>query len=89
MQINFSKKIKKIFSELEKLDKFPRTLIFFGAKAAILLLLIGTLIFVSNHTKDVPCSKTEVISTNIITSSFTILAEFIIGGLVIDYVLKR
>ncbi len=89
MQTNISKGFEKIFCELNKLNAFTKTVIKHGAQIFLALLALGTLLIVYNHTVHGLDSYFEFISTSIIKSSFVILAEVVIGGLLIDYIFKK
>lgn len=89
MQFNLEKNLKRIFSALGNIDRFPRLVIKYGTQAFLLLFALGTLLVVLNHTSVSRNYYDEYIATTIIKTSFTILAEAIIGGLIIDFVFKK
>ncbi|WP_010243202.1 hypothetical protein [Acetivibrio cellulolyticus] len=94
MQTNNSRKlhserIEKIFEEFTKVNSFSKSLIKYGTLAALVLLGIGTILLILNQTVLDFDSYIKFIGTSIVKNSIVVLAEFIIGGLVIDYFTKR
>jgi hypothetical protein len=94
MQTNNSKKvasdkIEKIFEEFKKVNNFSKSLIKYGAQAALVILSLGVLILILNQTVLDYDSYTKFVGTLIVKNSIVLLAEFIIGGLVIDYFIKK
>lgn len=89
MQINLDKNTKKIFTAFSRMEKLPKSVIKYGSLAFLALFLIGTALFAYNHLKLNNDEYFGLISTTIIKSSFTILAEGVIGGLLIDYICKK
>lgn len=93
MQTNNSKKIasdkiEKICEEFKKINNFSKSLIKYGAFAALLLLSLGIIVLILNQTILDYSSYTKFVATMIIKNSIVLLAEFIIGGLIIDYFMK-
>lgn len=86
---NINRGIEKIFSAFYKLNPFTKLVIKRGAQICLILLTLGTLLVFLNHTRFNYDSYFEFIATSVIKSSFTILAEVIIGGLLIDYVFNK
>lgn len=89
MQTNISKNIGKIFSEFEKLNSVSKLLIKYGTLACSLILTAGTLLSAYSHFVLSFDLYLEFVATNIIKTSFTLLAEVIIGALAIDYLSKK
>lgn len=94
MQTNNSKKlnlerIEKIFEEFKQVNSFSKSLIKYGSLAALIMLSLGTLVLILNQTVIDFDSYTKFIGTSIVKNSIIVLAEFIIGGLAIDYFTKR
>ncbi len=94
MQTNNSKKIsseriEKICEEFKNVNSFSKALIKYGSQAALFLLILGTILLVLNQTVLDFDSYTKFIGTLIVKNSIVLLAEFIIGGLIIDYFSKR
>ncbi len=89
MYLNLTKNLEKIFSEFNSLNKNSKSLIKYGSIISLLLLALGAIFLVLNNSLFNYDYHFELIARTIIKSSFTIFAEVIIGGLLIDYLLKR
>ncbi|MCX7920686.1 MAG: hypothetical protein N3B21_01475 [Clostridia bacterium] len=89
MQLNTDNGIAKIFTAFSKVHKYPKAIIKYGVQAFLALFLVGTLLFVFNTTKSYYDLYAEFIATSIIKSSFIILAEIVIGALLLDYLFKK
>lgn len=89
MQTKNSKKIEMIAKELDNVNSFSKTLIKRGTQVSLLLLVLGTLIILLNQTVLSYDDYVTFVGTSIIKNSFIILAEVIIGGLLIDYLTKK
>lgn len=87
MQSNLAKKMEKIFEAFANIGKLPKKIIKYGAQAFLALFILGTIMVVYNRTVLNYEPYFEFVAISIIKSSFTILAEAIAGGLIIDYVL--
>ncbi|AEV68717.1 hypothetical protein [Acetivibrio clariflavus] len=81
-------KIMKIFEEFRKINSFSMALIKYGTFAALILLSLGISVLILNQTVLDYNSYTKFVATMIIKNSIVLMAEFIIGGLVIDYFVK-
>lgn len=88
MQSNLVKKLEKIFEAFGKMGNLPKSIIRYGAHAFLALFIIGTVMVVYNHVTNYDLYL-EFIAKTIIKSSFTILAETVIGGLIIDFVFGK
>ena len=86
MQSNLARKLEKIFEAFGKIGKLPRNIIKYGAHAFLALFIIGTIMVVYNRTVLNYDLYLEFIATSIIKTSFTVLAETTVGGLVIDFI---
>ena len=89
MNKRLGKKLKKIISAIDKIDKFPRSIIVYGTKISFSLLIVGTVLYIYNQNLGYQNIQIKIISMSLVQSSFTILAEAIIGGLIIDYILRK
>ncbi|HOM02813.1 MAG TPA: hypothetical protein PLH43_08305 [Acetivibrio sp.] len=85
MQINKMKKIEKIAKEFNKLNRLSKLIIKYGIFTFIGLFLLGAVTIVMYQTVFYSNDYTYYLGTLIVKTSFTILAEAIIGGLVIDF----
>ncbi|NSW89984.1 MAG: hypothetical protein HPY74_04735 [Firmicutes bacterium] len=84
-----NKNIKKIVTELSKLNNHTKTAIKWGINIFLVFFALGTLLVVLNRIVFNYGSYIEFIATSIIKASFTILAEIIIGSLLVDYVFNK
>jgi hypothetical protein len=89
MQLNLTKKIRKILTAFSEINKIPKMIIKYGAIAFLLLFAFGTALVVYSHTKSSYDPYLEFIALSVVKSSFTVLAEAIIGGLLMDFVFKK
>ncbi|MCX8130222.1 MAG: hypothetical protein N3I35_09005 [Clostridia bacterium] len=84
-----NKGIQKIFTEFYRLNSFTKTVIKRGTQLCLLLLTLGTVMIFLNRVHFSYDSYYEFIATSVIKNSFIILAEVIVGGLLIDYVFNK
>ena len=89
MPQNLIKKLEKILNAFGKMDKMPKALIKYGCIVFLGLLLTGTVMVLMNYTVLTYNSYFDLVSKSLVTTSFTIGAEAIIGGLVLDFVFKK
>lgn len=89
MQQNLIKNIEKMFNAFGKMEKLPKALIKYGCFVFLGLFLVGTVMVLLNYTVLPWNSYTDLVSKSIVKTSFTIGAEAIIGGLVLDFVFKK
>lgn len=89
MQTNLSKKIEKLFSRFSEMGTLSKAIIKYGSLAFLIIFAVGTMMVVFNRTVFNYNDYYEFIATSVIKSSFTILAEAIIGGLLIDYIFSK
>lgn len=81
--------MEKVITAFSKVNGFARAIIKYGTQASLALLLLGTILFIMNRAGADYSSYSEFISLSIIKTSFVILAEAIIGGLLIDFMFKK
>jgi len=89
MQANLIKKIDKIVDAFNKMDKMPKALIKYGCYVFLGLFVIGTIMVLLNNTILTYDSYFDLLSKSIVKVSFSIAAEVIIGGLLLDFVFKK
>jgi hypothetical protein len=89
MQFNLSKGFEKIFSEFSKLGSLPKGIIKYGTQAFLVLFFIGTFLVVYNRIQVNFDPYFEFVATSMVKQSFTVLAEVVIGALVIDFIFKK
>ncbi len=85
--------MKKQFDVLEKsfrnLNKLPKSLIKYGLYVFFAIFIVGAVMILINNTIFPYSRSLDLISKAIFTTSFTLAAEAVIGGLVMDIVFKR
>ncbi len=92
MQLNQSdrtKKIEKIISAFSKMQKLPKTLIRYGTYIFTGIFVIGMILVILNNTVLQFDPYLDMVSKEIVKTSFVIAAEAVIGGLIIDYVFRK
>ena len=89
MQSNLIKNIEKVLTAFGNMGKLPKALIKNGCYVFFGLFTIGTVMVLLNHTFLPFNSRFDIVSKAIVITSFTLAAEAIIGGLVMDFVFKK
>lgn len=89
LQFNLSEKLEKIVSAFGKMSKMPKALMKYGLMAFFALLTVGTVMLMLNNTLLSYNSYLDLVSKSLVKTSFTIAAEAVIGGLVLDFVFKK
>lgn len=89
MQPDLNKRIAKIFTEFNKIGKLSKAIIKYGTQFFLALFAVGTLLVIINHTRLNYDLYIEFIARSVIKSSFTIFAEAVIGGLLMDYIFRK
>ncbi|MCR4437032.1 MAG: hypothetical protein QHH06_02350 [Clostridiales bacterium] len=89
MQQNLNKNIEKIFSEFGKINGLAKSIVKYGSIAFLLLFAAGTIFLLINHFQQNFDSYFDFTAKALIKNSFIILAEAVIGGLLMDYILKK
>ena len=89
MQQNILKNFEKIYSEFSKLNKWTKKMILLGMHISLAIFALGTFLVVFNRVVLHYDSYFEFVATSVVRSSFTILAEIIIGCLLVDYVFNK
>lgn len=84
-----NKNIEKIIEEFDKIGELPKAILRYGIQFHIMLLAIGTLLVILNRHFFSFDYHVEFIAINLVKTSFTVLAEVVIGSLLIDYISKR
>jgi len=84
-----SKNVKKIISELSKTSEKTKKALNIGIILFLVAFALGTLFIVLNRLVYNYDLYIEYIGMSIIKSSFTILAEVIVGCLLLDYVFNK
>lgn len=85
MEPNNINKKTKIAAAFSSLDKYTKRALNIGIILFLALFALGTVLVALNHTGDYS-TYNEFIATSVIKTSFTVLAEIIIGVLLVDFV---
>jgi hypothetical protein len=84
-----TKNIEKIYTAFNKMDKLPKALIKYGCYVFLALFLIGNIMVLFNNTVLSYDSYFDLVSKSIVKTSFSVVAEVIIGALVMDFIFKK
>jgi len=88
MQMNQEKKLKKFRDAFDNIGKLPRNIIKYGLIVFLVLFAAGTAMVVYSRAALGYDPYLEHVAMSVVKTSFTILAEAVIGALIIDYVFK-
>ena len=83
------KNIEKIRTAFGKVGKLPKALIKYGCYVFFGLFTIGAILVLLNNTILPYNTYYDMVSKAIVTTSFTLAAEAIIGGIIMDFVYKK
>ncbi|MDP4094633.1 MAG: hypothetical protein Q8920_14910 [Bacillota bacterium] len=86
MEHNLSKHLRKIYDTFSKLNRYTKKSIQIGMIIFLALFAIGTALVAVNHYVYHLNSYFGFVANSVVKSSFTVLAEIIIGCLLVDYV---
>lgn len=89
MQFNIAQKLKKIATAFGKIEKLPKAVLKYGCMVFLVLLTVGSVLALLNNTVLSFNSYLDLVSKSLVKISFSIAAEAIIGGLVLDFVFKK
>lgn len=89
MQLNNMKKIERIAKQFNKINRLSKIIIKYGFFTFFALFLLGALTILMYQTVFYSNSYIYYLGTQIVKTSFTIPAEVIIGGLVIDFIAEK
>lgn len=89
MQSNKTKALERIITSFGSLNSLTKVIIKYGTQAFLALFALGAILVAYNHISLNTNAHYEFIATSIVNSSFTIFAEAIIGGLIIDFIFKK
>ena len=89
MQFNLSKNLEKIFTAFGKMAKLPKSVMKYGCIVFLVLLTAGSITALLNITVLNYDSYLDLVSKSLVKTSFSIAAEAVIGGLVLDFVFKK
>lgn len=71
------------------MGKLPKALIKYGCYVFYGIFIIGTILVLLNNTLLPYNSYFDMVSKAIVITSFTLIAEVVIGGLIMDFVLNK
>ncbi len=89
MQSNLARQLKRVLSAFNKLDKLPKALIKYGCYVSLFVLTIGCVLVLLNYTILPYDSYFDMVSKKLVITSFSLAAEAIIGGIVMDIVFRK
>ncbi len=89
MYLNMPKNIQKIVTELKDLNNFAKNILIIGSRIALGMFLIGAFLITINHFLLNDSILVGITSRTIVKDSFTILAEVVIGGILLDFLSKK
>lgn len=84
-----SKKLEKIVTAFGKMGKVSKATIKYGCIVFLVLLAAGSIMALLNTTVLNYDSYMDLVSKSLVKTSFSIAAEAVIGGLVLDFVFKK
>lgn len=88
-QPNRTEYIKRIITAFRGISPLPSALLKYGTYAFLGMLAIGSVMLLLNNAVLPYNSYFDMVSKEIVKTSFIIAAEAIIGGLAIDFAFKR
>lgn len=80
---------EKILQAFSKMQKIPKTLIRYGMYISTGILVTGMILVILSNTVLEFDPYMDMVSKEIVKTSFVIAAETIIGGLIMDYVFRK
>ncbi len=82
-------KLSMLSSAICNMADLPKKMIKYATPAAFLLIIIGTVFFITNRMSNNYSSIFDNTATSFIINSFYVLCEFLIAAFVIDIVIKK
>lgn len=89
MQQNMSKSVKRIFQEFSKVGIIPKMVLKHGFQLFLGLLALGTCLIILNKNIYHYNIYLDLTATSLVKTSFTILAEVVVGSLLMDFISKK
>ena len=83
------KNMEKIVLAFKKIEKVPKALMKYGCIVFLVLLTAGSVMALLNISVVEYSTYLDLVSKSLIKISFSIAAEAVIGGLVLDFVFKK
>lgn len=88
-QSNRTGNIEKVMNAFNSIDKLPKAFLKYGVLAFLMLFTIATVFVILNHTILPYSPDFDLVSKELVKTSFIIGAEVVIGSLVMDFVFKK
>jgi hypothetical protein len=88
-QPNRTEYLKRIITAFSKIQPLPKALLKYGMYAFLVMLAIGSVMVLLNSAVLPYNSYFDMVSKEIVKTSFIIAAEAIIGSLAIDFAFKK
>ena len=89
MLFNLSKNVEKIVTAFGKMAKLPKAFMKYGCIVFLVLLTAGSIMALLNITVLNYNSYLDIVSKSLVKTSFSIAAEAVIGGLVLDFMFNK
>lgn len=87
--MNKQSKIDVMVKSFNNLNKLPKALIKYGLYVSLTVFVIGAIMVLLNNNVFPYTRYMDMISKSIFTTSFSLAAEAVIGGLIMDIVFRR
>jgi hypothetical protein len=87
--MNKQRKIEVMVKSFNNLSKLPKALIKYGLYIFLTIFIIGSVMILLNNTVFPYSHYMDLVSKAIFTTSFSLAAEAVIGGLIMDIVFRR
>lgn len=84
-----TKKLEKVVTAFSRMHKLPKTLIRYGLYIFTGIFVTGMILVILTNTVLEYDPYLDMVSKEIVKTSFIIAAETVIGGLIMDYVFKK
>jgi len=88
-QSNRAYRVEKIISAFNRMHKLPRALFRFGAYMFLAIYITGAVLVILNNTLLPYDPYFDMVSKELVKTSFIVAAEVVIGSIVMDFVSKR
>ncbi len=87
--MNLNRNLERVFFAFTNLGKLPRKVIKYGTVLFVIMLVAGLVLMLLNSMVFSFSSYLDLVAKSIVKTSFSIAAEVVIGGLILDYVFKK
>ena len=89
MQSNLAKNIRKIRSAFGSMSKLPKAVIKYGLYTSLVIFIISSIMVLLVNTILPFDTYFDMVSKEIFKASFTLAAEAVIGGLIMDFIFRK